>query len=93
MGISFINADLKCNKSQMKQLSIENKIATWKEIYYNDKVQIDKKVKNKNIIVIDDLYQSGTTMWQYARFLKQMGARSVFGVVCVKSLKDSDNTW
>lgn len=31
-------------------------------------------------------------MWEYAKFLKDMGAKSVFGVVCVKSLKDSDNT-
>jgi len=92
MGISFINASLKCNKPQMKQLSIENKIATWREIYYNDNVQIDKNVRGKNVIVIDDLYQSGTTIWQYAGFLKGMGARRVFGVVCVKSLKDSDNT-
>lgn len=92
MGISFINARLKCNKPQMKQLSIEEKIETWREIYYNDNVKIDKNVRGKNVIVIDDLYQSGTTIWQYASFLKEMGARRVFGVVCVKSLKDSDNT-
>ena len=35
--------------------------------------------------------ESGTTMWQYVKFLKKMGAKMVFGVVCVKSLKDSDN--
>ena len=92
MGISFINARLKCNKPQMKQLSIEEKIETWREIYYNDNVKIDRNVRGKNVIVIDDLYQSGTTIWQYASFLKEMGARRVFGVVCVKSLKDSDNT-
>lgn len=91
MNISFINAELKCGKPQMKQLSIDDKIATWREIYYNGMVQIDKDIKNKNIIIIDDLYQSGTTMWQYASFLKKLGAGSVFGMVCVKSLKDSDN--
>lgn len=92
MGISFINARLKCIKPQMKQLSMENKIETWREIYSNDNVKIDKNVRGKNVIVVDDLYQSGTTIWQYASFLKRMGARRVFGVVCVKSLKDSDNT-
>ncbi|MCM1261658.1 MAG: phosphoribosyltransferase [Butyrivibrio sp.] len=91
MGISFINAELKCDKPQMKQLSIADKVTVWREIYYNGNVQIDKNVRGKNVIVIDDLYQSGTTMWQYASFLKEMGARMVFGVVCVKSLKDSDN--
>lgn len=42
--------------------------------------------------MVDDLYQSGTTMWEYAKFLKTLGARFVFGIVCVKSLRDSDNT-
>lgn len=92
MDISFINAELKGNKPQMKQLSIDDKIANWRKIYYNNMVQIDKNIRGKNIIIIDDLYQSGTTMWQYANFLKKMGARIVFGIVCVKSLKDSDNT-
>ena len=91
MDISFINAELKCNKPQMKQLSIDEKIATWREIYYNDMVQIDKDVRGKNVIIIDDLYQSGATMWQYAKFLKKKGAKKTFGIVCVKSLKDSDN--
>ena len=92
MDISFINAELKCDKPQMKQLSIADKIATWQKIYYNGMVKIDRDVKGKNVLIIDDLYQSGTTMWQYARFLKEKGARRVFGMVCVKSLKDSDNT-
>lgn len=91
LGVSFIDATLAYDKPQMKQLSIEDKIETWEEIYNNGDVLIDKTVKGKNVIVIDDLYQSGTTMWQYANFLKKMGARSVFGIVCVKSLKDSDN--
>lgn len=91
LGILFINSSLTCDKPQMKQLSIEDKIEIWSEIYCNGKVEIDKNITNKNVIIIDDLYQSGTTMWQYASFLKRMGAKRVFGVVCVKSLKDSDN--
>lgn len=42
--------------------------------------------------MVDDLYQSGATMWEYAKFLKSLGAICVFGIVCVKSLRDSDNT-
>ena len=76
----------------MKQLSIKEKIETWDKIYYNNGVEVDSSVKGKKIIVIDDLYQSGITMWEYARFLKSLGASLVFGMVCVKSLKDSDNT-
>lgn len=76
----------------MKQLSTKEKIGTWEKIYYNDGVILDNQVRGKNVIVVDDLYQSGTTMWEYAKFLKTLGARFVFGIVCVKSLRDSDNT-
>lgn len=92
LRLLFVNPVLCCDKPQMKQLSIKEKIETWEQIYYNNGVTLDREIRGKNIIVIDDLYQSGTTMWEYARFLKTLGARSVFGVVCVKSLKDSDNT-
>ena len=92
LRLPFVTPLLTSDKPQMKQLSIKEKIETWEEIYYNDGVSINNQIRGKNIIVIDDLYQSGATMWEYAKFLKELGARRVFGVVCVKSLKDSDNT-
>lgn len=91
LKLPFINATLLCDKPQMKELSVEEKISIWSDIYNNDEVIIDMHIQGKNIIVIDDLYQSGATIWQYAKYLKENGARSVFGLVCVKSLKDSDN--
>lgn len=91
MRLSFITPILRCDKPQMKNLSIKEKIETWEEIYNHDKI-LDNQVRGKNVIVVDDLYQSGATMWGYAKFLKSLGARCVFGIVCVKSLKDSDNT-
>lgn len=92
MDLPFVTAELKCEKPQMKNLSIKDKIATWEKIYQDGMVQIDMDVKRRNVIIVDDLYQSGATMWQYASFLKKLGARKVFGIVCVKSLRDSDNT-
>lgn len=92
LRLSFIKPILSCDKSQMKQLSIKEKIETWEKIYYNNGVILDNQVRGKNVIVVDDLYQSGATMWEYAKFLKSLGARCVFGIVCVKSLRDSDNT-
>lgn len=92
MNLSFIEPIISCDKPQMKQLSIKNKIETWKEIYYNGGVIINDDLSRKNVIIVDDLYQSGATMWAYAEFLKSLGVRCVFGVVCVKSLRDSDNT-
>lgn len=92
LRLSFIKPILSCDKPQMKQLSIKEKIETWEKIYYNNGVILDNQVRGKNVIVVDDLYQSGATMWEYAKFLKILGARCVFGIVCVKSLRDSDNT-
>lgn len=91
LDISFLDSTLNCNKPQMKELSVDEKIEVWEEIYRNECVEISNNIYGKNVLIIDDLYQSGTTMWQYARFLKGLGAIRVFGVVCVKSLKDSDN--
>lgn len=93
LQLPFIEPLVVCDKPQMKELTIQNKIETWEKIYYNNGVEIadTDKIRGKNIIVVDDLYQSGATMWEYAKFLKLLGARCVFGVVCVKSLKDSDN--
>lgn len=91
LEIPLLVSKLDCIKPQMKELSIQDKINTWKEIYNNGSVKINYDINGKTIIVIDDLYQSGVTMWQYASFLKKMGAKKVFGNVCVKSLKDSDN--
>lgn len=92
LELSFIKPVLKGDKPQMKQLSIKEKIETWEKIYYDNRVTLDNQEIEKNVIVVDDLYQSGVTMWEYAKFLKKLGAKCVFGIVCVKSLRDSDNT-
>lgn len=91
LRLPFLEASLNCNKPQMKELSVKEKIEVWESIYRRGDVELSNDIQGKNVLVIDDLYQSGTTMWQYARFLKSQGAEKVFGLVCVKSLKDSDN--
>ena len=91
MGHDFVEPLLRCEKPQMKNLTVAGKINVWNQLYSSGNVSIEDDIIRKNVIVIDDLYQSGTTMWQYARFLKGLGAKSVWGLVCVKSLKDSDN--
>lgn len=45
MKLSFIEPIISCDKPQMKQLSIKNRIETWKEIYYNGGVIIDDDVR------------------------------------------------
>ena len=91
LKLPFLNPVLESDKPQMKQLSIQEKIIAWSKIYESNQEIIDSDITGKSIIVVDDLYQSGISMWEYAKFLKRMGAEKVLGLVCVKSLRDSDN--
>jgi predicted amidophosphoribosyltransferase len=54
-------------------------------------VSLSHPVSGYGVIVIDDLYQSGVTMWSYARLLKSAGAAEVLGLTCQKSIRDTDN--
>nr|HDM60010.1 ComF family protein [Bacillota bacterium] len=80
--------DLRKSRStpQLKNLPLEEKIETLKDVFV-----LDDDVKGESILLVDDLYQSGTTMWTLARFLKENGADKVYGLVCVKSWRDTDN--
>lgn len=44
------------------------------------------------VILIDDKYQSGTTLHFVASKLRAAGAGPIFGLCLVKTLRDSDNT-
>ena len=48
-------------------------------------------ITNKNIILIDDKYQSGTTIQYIAMKLQESGACQVYGLSIVKTLRDTDN--
>ena len=90
-GGQFLTATLKTQKLETKSLSVKEKVSIWKDIYSNKGVSLSDDVKGKIILIIDDLYQSGTSMWAYAEYLKLLGASRVFGLVSVKSQRDSDN--
>ena len=86
---------LKCHKPSFKDKTLNEKISIWNEIYSdtNGFEFIEKvDITDKDVIIIDDLYQSGVSMWSYAKFLKSLGAKQVIGISAVKSLRDSDNT-
>ncbi len=70
----------------MKDLPLVEKVAVLADAFT---VQIP--VTGKSIVLIDDLYQSGVTLWSLARFLKAQGAHRVYGLACVKSCRDTDN--
>jgi predicted amidophosphoribosyltransferase len=72
---------------KLRGLPIAKKVATLKDKFY-----LAESVKGKSVLIIDDLYQSGTSAWALAKFLKQNGAREVYALACVKSWRDTDNT-
>ena len=88
----FLSATLKCSKRSLKGLLIGEKAAEWKKLFGTDGcIELSQDPSGRTIVVVDDLYQSGITMWHYANYLKLKGARHVIGISCVKSLKDTDN--
>lgn len=91
LEVDFIDAILNCPKAGLKGVPVEEKIPIWDGLYESECVELSDSVDGRLVVVIDDLYQSGATLWMYARFIKQQGAEYVIGLPCVKSLRDSDN--
>lgn len=55
-------------------------------------IKIDKDVfHNKNVLLIDDLYQSGISMNYCALMLLKAGARKILGLACEKTCRNDDN--
>ena len=90
----FVPATLLYDKQQTKKLPVDEKRRIWNKIFTDNDIQISKKmIKGKNVLIIDDLYQSGTSMWCYAKYLKDThGAQFIIAVSPVKACRDDDNT-
>jgi hypothetical protein len=82
VGLALTKAD----HAKLKGLPIGKKLAA-----LEGKFQLRDSVKGKTILIIDDLYQSGVSVWSLAKFLKENGAREVYALACVKSWRDTDN--
>jgi predicted amidophosphoribosyltransferase len=76
----------KIEHEKLKTLAIGDKVETLKKAF-----ALGQSVEDRTILLIDDLYQSGVTLWSLAKFLKKRGAREVYGLACVKSWSDTDN--
>lgn len=88
---SLVHVALACSKPSFKNARLAEKLDRLNTIMSPSQIALSKPVKGADIIVLDDLYQSGATLWSFARCLKNLGASSVYGVVCVKSWRDTDN--
>ncbi len=87
----LIESVLKRPKAPIKNLSVEEKAVNWNKLIEDEQIEINGDPTGCSVIVVDDLYQSGTTLWSYAKYLKARGAIEVIGLVCVKNLRDKDN--
>lgn len=78
-------------KPDYKNAHLARKAQIWRTIYKRGWVSLDCDLQDRVIYIIDDLYQPGRTIWAYADFLKQKGAKTVVGLVCEKTFSDSSN--
>jgi hypothetical protein len=77
----------KSKKPSVKELGVAEKLKKLKQVGIESSFDIG----GQNVILIDDMYQSGITMQFFSQILKEHGANKVFGLALVKSRKDSDN--
>ena len=88
---TVVRPTLMVNKPDLKRLVLSDKIAAWRSLKHSNAIRLSHPVTDRTVVVIDDLYQSGATLWSYAGYLKSLGATTVIGMVCVKSRRDTDN--
>ena len=54
-------------------------------------IEVDPNAfRDKIVLIVDDVYQSGTSMNYLAYLLQQAGAKAMFGLSCVKTLTNTD---
>lgn len=86
-----LTAEFKCKNPKelpLKDARMEEKWALLEKTGLFLGVKLPDKSK---VILIDDKYQSGTTMQFVAMKLQEAGAKQIFGISLVKTLRDTDN--
>jgi hypothetical protein len=81
------NVYWKQNKEGLKEVQFSEKY----DILDSTGLSINCNIKDKVIILVDDLYQSGVTMQFIAKELKLAGASKILGLAIVKSRRNTDN--
>lgn len=73
---------IKENKSQA-ELNKTERINNIKNVF-----KVTKELKNKNILLIDDVYTTGSTMEECSKELKKAGANKVWGITIAREMVD-----
>lgn len=83
------NFIFKNGKGKIKELPYGEKWDEWDKtgLTFNDPTLIAKK----SVILIDDKYQSGSTISFVASKLQEAGAARIYGLSLVKTLSNDDN--
>lgn len=71
-------------KDEIKNKDVNEKLALLNQF----DLHIDRDVRGKTVLLLDDMYQSGLTLQFIAMKMKQAGAGRVFGMTLVKSLSN-----
>ena len=74
-------------KGDIKSKTMDEKWNAWSDAA----VKFSGDLTDKKIILIDDKYQSGTTIQFVAMKLQEAGAHHVLGLSIVKTMRDTDN--
>ena len=78
-------------KLSIKGLPFNGKWQAWEDARISFQSGDEFNVNDKTVILIDDLYQSGITIQYIAMKLQQAGAREVYGLSFIKTIRDTDN--
>lgn len=78
-------------KGSVKEAPLEKKWAEWENADLSLNTAKIDDLKDKKVILIDDKYQSGTTIQFVAMVLQKSGVSEIYGLCLVKTLRDTDN--
>jgi len=89
LGKADLRGSLKTRskRKQLKGVSVNDKLNQLRGT-----VHVDETVfRGKDVLIVDDLYQSGTSVNYVGMLLLQAGARRVFALACEKTVGNVDN--
>lgn len=91
LGIPLITDCLRKTRETIPQVELPPK-ARKENIKGVFSLREGKLVKNKKILLLDDVYTTGSTLKECARILKEAGAREIIGVVVARAKPGQDKS-
>ena len=90
LKISLLNNVLAKIKETLPQieLSDEERKENIKGVFI---VRNGELIKNRKILLVDDIYTTGSTLTECAKVLKEAGAKEIIGIVVARAKPEDDN--